>query len=52
MAGQASVADRYRHLIGTEHVLTTLAAAGRPSMRQLALAIGDLNPLSVGCQKP
>ncbi|MDH3598847.1 MAG: MaoC family dehydratase N-terminal domain-containing protein [Candidatus Tectomicrobia bacterium] len=47
MAEQESVADQYRHLIGTEHVFTAPEEVGRASIRKFALAIGDMNPLYV-----
>ena len=39
------VADRYRHLIGNEHVFTSPDEVGRASIRKFALSVGDLNPL-------
>ena len=40
-----SVAEQYRHLIGTEYIFTAPEEVGRASIRKFAMAIGDLNPL-------
>jgi acyl dehydratase len=45
MSEQRSVAERYSALIGQEYVYTAPEAVGRASIRQFAMAIGDLNPL-------
>ena len=47
MAEHESMVERYRHLIGTEHVYTAPDEIGRASIRKFALSIGDLNPLYV-----
>ena len=41
------IAERYRHLIGTEYVFIAPEEVGRASIRKFALAVGDLNPLYV-----
>ena len=47
MSEGGSVAEQYRHLIGTEHVFTAPEEVGRASIRKFALALGDLNPVYV-----
>ena len=45
MSELGSVAEGFRSLIGTEYVFTAPEEIGRASIRQFALAIGDMNPL-------
>ena len=41
------IANKYRHLVGVEHVFTAPEEIGRGIIRMFAIAIGDLNPLYV-----
>lgn len=41
------IANKYRHLVGVEHIFTAPEEIGRGIIRMFAIATGDLNPLYV-----